>query len=210
MSSQDVNTDIFYKADNKNPEDIHVSSSLFTTSTPSKKGYNDYTDTSYINNKLMRLQQKFFNSDFIPTEAINYTNTDNLISQEGGRKMRRSTDVKTFSIPMDKSTSQYSTSQYSTSQYSTSQYSCSTCSTTINDKSSSSTTSSSVTNSDSDSDESLDHKKPELKRTTKNETSKKVLKKSQTAVPKKKKYVVKKSSKKALITKPSSRKNSKK
>ena len=205
MSSQDVNTDIFYKADNKNPEDIHVSSSLFTTSTPSKKGYNDYTDTSYINNKLMRLQQKFFNSDFIPTEAINYTNTDNLISQEGGRKMRRSTDVKTFSIPMDKSTSQYSTSQYSTSQYS-----CSTCSTTINDKSSSSTTSSSVTNSDSDSDESLDHKKPELKRTTKNETSKKVLKKSQTAVPKKKKYVVKKSSKKALITKPSSRKNSKK
>lgn len=122
----------------------------------------------------MRLQQKFFNSDFIPTESVNYTNTNNLISQGGGK-----TDMNTLSIPKNKSTSQYSTSQYSTSQYSTSQYS----STVTNDSSSSSSTtssstsSSSITNSDSDSDESLDHKKPKLARQPKKKSSKTQVKK---------------------------------
>ena len=76
MSS--VNKDIFYKTstkNNKNFDDILVSSSLFTTSTPSKRGIDENTESAYMNNKLSKIHKTVLDSDFLPLDTNTYTDT---------------------------------------------------------------------------------------------------------------------------------------
>ena len=70
MNSAETNTDIFYDvtenktAQDKKIENIIVTTSLFTTSTPNKKIINNNSETSFINNKLLSLHNKVFDSEF--------------------------------------------------------------------------------------------------------------------------------------------------
>ena len=81
--NSEIKTDIFYKASTPSKgfdyDDILVSSSLFTSETPDKNTMNDITDSAYLNRRLMKLHKSVFDSDFMPnniTEA----------SQTGGKK----------------------------------------------------------------------------------------------------------------------------
>ena len=176
MNSNNLNKDIFYKSD-----DLVVSSSLFTTSTPTKKGeYDRGSETSHINKKLMNIQNNIMDTDFIPNDSYGSTtfkkNTDGIINHYGGRR-KGSGDSASVRVPLDATdtistsayTSSFTPSSYSLSSYTPSNYPSSYSTITssdIDDRSSSSSTtttdSSSVTNSnDSDSDQHLDHKKTE-------------------------------------------------
>ena len=176
MNSDKLNKDIFYKSS----DDLLVSSSLFTTSTPTKKGeYDKGSETSQINKKLMKIQNNLMDSDFIPNDSYGSTtfkkNTDGIIKQYGGGR-KRASDSATIRVPLDTTdtvstsaytssyTSSYTPSSYSLSSYTPSDYPSSyTMSITSSDidDSSSSTNSSSVT--DSKSDQDLDHKRSENK-----------------------------------------------
>lgn len=178
MNSDKLNKDIFFKTS----DDIVVSSSLFTTSTPTKRGeYDRESETSHINKKLMNIQNNLMDSEFIPNDSYGSTtfkkNTDGIINHYGGGK-KGYTDSATIRVPLDSTdtistsayTSSYTSSSYFSSSYTPSEYissySMSITSSDIDDRSSSSTTSStnssSVTNSDdSDSDLHLDHKRSE-------------------------------------------------
>ena len=180
MNSNNLNKDIFYKSD-----DLVVSSSLFTTSTPTKKGeYDRGSETSHINKKLINIQNNIMDTDFIPNDSYGSTtfkkNTDGIINHYGGRR-KGSGDSASVRVPLDATdtistsaytssyTSSFTPSSYSLSSYTPSNYPSSYSTITssdIDDRSSSSSTtttdSSSVTNSnDSDSDQHLDHKKTE-------------------------------------------------
>ena len=100
----DPKTDIFYDvteikevAENK-IENIDVTTSLFTTSTPNRKIINNNSETSYINNKLLDLHNKVFDSNFAPSSTIPDYN------QKGGEIMS-STDTIMLPINSDFSSS---------------------------------------------------------------------------------------------------------
>lgn len=89
MSSK-VDTDIFLKSLTKDPmeDDINVSSSLFTTTTPSKLGklIPDTTDSAYITKDIIKLHKKILDSDLIP-ESYSQSHS----SQTGGATSAMST-----------------------------------------------------------------------------------------------------------------------
>ena len=87
--SDSFNTDIFLKSKKNNTTDINVSSSLFTTSTPSK--FNDLTDSAFITRQLIDIHKKLLDSDLIPshdnkTEQIHSHTNSTDYSQYGGGK----------------------------------------------------------------------------------------------------------------------------
>ena len=122
MGSTEINTDIFYKASNKKKsyDENFISSSIFTSSTPSKSVINDNTDSSYINNKLRNIHKLVLESDFIPIDnEINNTSIKSIQStqstqstqsiQSGGNKYTS----ETIDIPANYSESSSVVSSYS-------------------------------------------------------------------------------------------------
>lgn len=180
-----MNTDIFYKVSTKNKrlnendnfDDVNVSTSLFTTSTPSKQAINNISDSAYLNNKVMKIHKAVLESDFLPIDDDDVsTQTYTQSTQAGGKYM-----TETNAIPMNYADSTYSMPPYSE---------------TSNSPRNSSSHSSSSSYSSSDSSTSETPKKKSQKRIVK----KQAIKKPSKSVPKRKlstkKQVIKKGSKK--------------
>ena len=106
--NSDINTDIFYKASNKKKpvDDVYVSSSIFTSSTPSKQvpAINDNTESAFINKKLMNIHKNILESDFLP---INNTETDSVKFHSGGKSSKYTSE--TIDIPINYSESSVTT-----------------------------------------------------------------------------------------------------
>ncbi len=99
-----IDTDIFLKSSAK--DDINVSSSLFTTTTPSKLGnfIPDTTDSAYITKDIIKLHKKILDSDLIPELAQSETQSySQSQSQHGGA----SSAIDTLDLPINYSESSF-------------------------------------------------------------------------------------------------------
>jgi hypothetical protein len=166
-----MNSDIFYKSSPKKSYDdeVLVSSSLFTSSTPNKLTLNNIaiSDSDYINNKLYNIHRRVLESDFLP-----YNN------QIRDRVLTGGFTTETRYLPKDDTSSSDSYSATSSSSsYSTTSSSSSYSTSSISSTSESS--SSSPTNSSDDSSEPLPPKKnkPAIKRPIKKPIKKNITKK---------------------------------
>ncbi|QKF93949.1 hypothetical protein QKU48_gp0491 [Fadolivirus algeromassiliense] len=210
--SSEINKDIFYKASKKNQnklDDLIVSSSLFTTSTPSKQVINENTESAYLNSKLMKLQKTVMDSDFLPLETN--TDTDSINSQSVGKKRYNKLSSETNNLPLNSATMEMITPYQYGGEYG---YSSDSESSDRTSTSQSSTNSESSTSSQSTSTSTSSEKpKRNQKRITKKQPAKKVIKKGSNnkniskKTPAKK--IIKKGSKKGSV-KQAGRKSSKK
>ena len=119
--NSEINTDIFYKASSnkKHYDDVAVSSSIFTSTTPSKSRINDNTDSAYINNKLRNIHKTINESDFIPHNDSNNNNSTNTftesITQQSAGSARYTSE--TIDIPATYSQSSTVVTPYNYKEY---------------------------------------------------------------------------------------------
>jgi hypothetical protein len=141
MSTKFNNIFLKQKSKKNNFDDIAISSSIFTSSTPSKKDLMDETtDSAYLTNKIKNVHKKVLDSDFIPY----FDNSDitSSTAQYGGNS-RYTTE--TINIPGNYTESSSSMSSYSYNKKN--QYDQTTTSSSSNYS-----FSSDITNSDSESE----------------------------------------------------------
>ena len=104
----DTNKDIFYKATkntSSTQHDIYVSSSLFTTSTPSKQIINNISESHRtLNNKLDKLHNDISNENFLPI------GTD--MKTEHANQHRGGYSTETINIPKNSPESTISITPY--------------------------------------------------------------------------------------------------
>lgn len=138
MNSQQ--NDIFYKVSDKKRRqmsqtvaeyELGLSSSIFTSSTPSKGIADDMTETEYVNNKLTKIHKNVLDSDFLPLTKINTKSDEsfNSISLTGGSDTKYTSSAKntsnssakytseTVNIPINYSESSTNISPYYSSDY---------------------------------------------------------------------------------------------
>jgi len=124
---------VFLQYDKTN-NDVNVSSSLFTTSTPQKRDLRMYSDTSYIKNKYDKI------NDILKTEDASYSATSTAQNKEGihkggSRKNKRkhsskkkyvsssTSSISSMTTPSDYTSATRSTLRLPTSDDSTSSHS---------------------------------------------------------------------------------------
>lgn len=163
---------IFSKTSSKKTpyDELGLSSSIFTSSTPTKSVIDDNTESEYIGKQLSKIHKSVLDSDFLP---LSNTETENTLT--GGHttsSARHTSSAKhtssarhttssakasaTISIPKNYSETSTNISPYYSSDY---VY-----------KSSSSKSSSSYSSTSSDTDLPIRKKKPVIKKTKKTKT----------------------------------------
>lgn len=194
-----MNQDIFYKTTSRSKYNEDVSSSLFTSETPTGQVRDDITSTSYINNRLRNIHEDIMNTDYLPMESV---------SKTGGSKHKRKHDSTSSSD--DTTSTQTSTTQSTSIKKTSNRYTSATVDIPVNYSETSTTispyySSDYVYNSQSEYSSTSSEQAPKKRKTTggKKKTSKKAPNKTT------KKTNSRKTSKKKPVKKQPARKKSK-